>query len=381
MAKVLVVDDDEDIRTFFHQIISAVHHEVYLARDAEEAKSIIMSEEGLDVALVDRILPGNEDGLDILEFIQASQPLCQTILISGYPTFNSASKALRHCAFDYLTKPVQMKQLYKVINAAINEKRIIAEKIFDAEKNKQGYKVLRSKQEILQHDMRSLLIGINGFINLLINKTSLDEKQAEYCKQIQQCSIHLEDMVNTYLDISNSDQENFQLNKTKFNILDIIQQSREALGFLAEEKNIDVSLIFKKRRLSIDDVLYFEGDPVYLQNSITNLLKNAIEASPCDQSIRIRIEDLREYILISIHNWGTIPEDMRYTFFNKYASSGKKSGVGLGTYIAHLVVKAHDGEITINSSENEGTDISILLPRNKILEAKQSQKEKSIQVH
>ena len=153
------------------------------------------------------------------------------------------------------------------------------------------------------------------------------------------------------------------------NSLDIIKQSRKALRFLADEKNIDIALIFNKRMLSINDVLYFEGDRVYLQNIINNLLKNAIEASPSDQRIKIRIKDLSEYVSISIHNWGTIPEDVRDTFFEKYASSGKKGGVGLGTYIVHLVVKAHDGEITFNSSDNEGTDISIILPYSKVQEA------------
>ena len=191
MAKVLVVDDDEDIRTLYQQMISAIRHEVFVAKDAEEAKSIIMSEDGLDVALVDRALPGDEDGLDILEFIQVSQPLCQTILVSGKPTFNSVSRAFRHSAFDYLTKPVRMGQLYEVIDAAIEKKQVQKRKIFDAEKNKKGYEELRSKQEMLKHDMRSLLIGINGFTNLLVNKTSLDEKQFEYCKQIRQCSIQL----------------------------------------------------------------------------------------------------------------------------------------------------------------------------------------------
>ena len=372
MAKVLVVDDDEDIRTFYQEVISALHHEVFVAKNAEEANYIILSEKGLDVAIVDRVLPGNEDGLDILEFIQASQPLCQTILVSGYPTFNSASKALRLNAFDYLTKPVKIGQLYEVIDAAIKENEIKKGKIFDDEKNKKDYEVLRSKQEILQHDMRSLLIGINGFINLLINKTSLNKKQFEYCKQIQQCSIHLENMVNTYLDISNLEQDNFQLNKTRFNILNIIKQSRKALHFLADEKNINISLIFNKKMLSINDFLYFEGDRMYLQNSINNLLKNAIEASPCDQRIKIRIKNLSESVSISIHNWGTIPEDVRYTFFEKYASSGKKSGVGLGTYIVQLVVKAHDGEITMNSSDDEGTEISIILPYTKVLEAEYS---------
>ena len=175
--------------------------------------------------------------------------------------------------------------------------------------------------------------------------------------------------VNTYLDVSTLEQDNFQLNMTRFNILDIIKQSREALCFLADEKNIVISLIFNKRTLSANDVLSFEGDRMYLQNTINNLLKNAIESSPRDQRIKVSIKDLNEYVSISIHNWGTIPEDVRYRFFEKYATSGKKSGVGLGTYMAELVVKAHNGEIAIDSSENVGTNISITLPYSKVSEA------------
>ena len=368
MAKVLVVDDDEDIRSLFQQMISAAHHDVFVAMDAEEAKSIIISEEDLDIAIVDRILPGDGDGLDVLEFIKINQPLCRTVLLSGHPTFNSASKAIHHKAFDYLTKPVRKNRLYEVIDAAVKEKNVLKGEIFAAEKNKKGYEELRSKQEMLRHDKRSLLIGINGFINLLVQKTSLDEKQFEYCRQIRQCSIQLETMVNTYLNMSNFERGDFQLTKTKFSILDLIRQSRNALGFLADEKNVEITLMFNRKKLSTKDVLEIEGDRMYLQNAINNLLKNAIEASPPGNRIEIRIKELRDYISISIHNWGTIPDDVRYTFFEKYASSGKKSGLGLGTYIVKLIVKAHDGKTTFRSSDTEGTDISILLPYGNVRE-------------
>ena len=84
--------------------------------------------------------------------------------------------------------------------------------------------------------MRSLLIGIGGFTNLLITRTSLDDTQMEYCRQIQQCSIQLENMVNTYLDITNLEQKTFQIEKAEFNVMDVVRQSRKSLRFLADEK-------------------------------------------------------------------------------------------------------------------------------------------------
>ena len=84
-------------------------------------------------------------------------------------------------------------------------------------------------------------------------------------------------MVNTYLDISHLEQRHFQLNKTKFDFLNIARESRKMLHFLADEKNLDISIIYNKKILSIEDILPFEGDRMYLQNTINNLLKNAIE--------------------------------------------------------------------------------------------------------
>jgi signal transduction histidine kinase len=361
MAKILIVDDEEEIRKAYGLLVSGMGYEVFMARDYNEAKSILLSEKDFDVALIDRVLPGEEDGMDILEFVRIGQPLCQTVLVSGYPTFDSASEALRLSAFDYLTKPVQKDQLSKVINAAVKEKRR-QEELLDSEKNRKDYEQLKTKQDMLQHDMRSLLIGITGFCNLLVSRTLLDETQMEYLRQIQQCTLQLEAMVNTYMDINNLERESFQIETSSFDILEVLRQSRKALRFLADEKNVDISLVFNKHVIAKNDVLIFDGNRMFIQNAINNILKNAIEASPQDQKVEIKITNSDKAILIGVHNWGTVPTEMHTTFFNKYSSSGKKGGLGLGTYMADLVVKAHNGQISVESSEEMGTDVLIMLP-------------------
>ncbi|MBW1827976.1 MAG: response regulator [Deltaproteobacteria bacterium] len=363
MARVLIVDDEEGILMTYGHIVSQMDHEVFTAKNAEEANAIVLTERDLDVVLVDRVFPGEKSGLDIVEFIRISQPLCQTVLMSGYPTFDSASEALRLGVFDYLTKPVTKEIFSQVIDAAVQEKILHEKKILDAEKNKKGYEELKTKQEMLQHDMRSLLIGIAGFSNLLISRTTLDETQLEYCNQIQLCSVQLENMINTYLDITNLEQETFQIEKSPFNILNAARQSRRALRFLADGKNVEISLIFNKKIASKDDVLMFEGNRMYFQNAVSNLLKNAIEASPQDRRVKIKIKNVGESISVGIHNWGTIPKDIHDAFFDKYVSSGKKGGVGLGTYMADLVVKAHRGQIDFETSKEKGTEVLMTLPK------------------
>lgn len=221
----------------------------------------------------------------------------------------------------------------------------------------------KDMERMLRHDMRSQLIGILGFTNRLINHTPLTEPQLEYCRNIQRCGVQLENMIETYLDISRLEQGFFVLKKDHLNLLDVVKQSRDALRELADRKNINIAMIFNHKMYSIEDSLSFFGDRIYLQNAFNNLLKNAIEASPPDMGVKIKVQEKETHIKVSISNWGIVSEEIRARFFEKYASFGKKDGLGLGTYMARLVVQGHGGSITLQSSKEDGTTVIMELPQ------------------
>ena len=96
---------------------------------------------------------------------------------------------------------------------------------------------------------------------------------------------------------------------------------------------------------------------------LSNLFKNALEASPRNEKIQISLSKENE-CLISIHNQGAVPEDIRDNFFEKYTTSGKHGGTGLGTYSAKLIAETLGGSIiTMASSEKLGTMITLSFPR------------------
>ena len=70
MARALIVDDEQDILKTYSLLISGMGHEVFVAKDLEEAKSVILTERDLDIALVDRVLPGEESGLEIKKVVK-----------------------------------------------------------------------------------------------------------------------------------------------------------------------------------------------------------------------------------------------------------------------------------------------------------------------
>jgi len=83
-----------------------------------------------------------------------------------------------------------------------------------------------------------------------------------------------------------------------------------------------------------------------------------VEASPKKETITVAMNQ-GEGITISIHNQGTVPEEIRDNFFEKYATAGKYSGTGLGTYSARLIAETLGGEISLETLEENGTTIRI----------------------
>jgi len=93
----------------------------------------------------------------------------------------------------------------------------------------------------------------------------------------------------------------------------------------------------------------------------SNLIKNALEASPEGAAVTISM-DRESSGVVRIHNPGVVPKEIREHFFDKYVTSGKSSGTGLGTYSARLIAETQGGKIALSTSESDGTTISVLLP-------------------
>lgn len=105
------------------------------------------------------------------------------------------------------------------------------------------------------------------------------------------------------------------------------------------------------------------GEEYLLENLFTNLVKNAIEASPADSPVSVNWTAHGPDWHIAIHNQGEIPLAVRDRFFEKYSSWGKPHGTGLGTYSARLIAQAHGGRIVVRTGPAEGTTLTVILPR------------------
>ncbi len=126
MASVLIVEDEKVLRMTFAQFLEDDGYEVHAAANFLEAHRFLDAQE-YDVVVTDIVL-GGKTGIDLLGYIQDEQLVCQVIMITGDPSVNTASEAVRRGAFDYLAKPVTGPELTKVVRLALDKKRLAEER-------------------------------------------------------------------------------------------------------------------------------------------------------------------------------------------------------------------------------------------------------------
>ncbi|MBN1621257.1 MAG: response regulator [Endomicrobiales bacterium] len=116
-TKLIVVDDDPGIR---QACMKALEVEGYDVRGAESGESAmeILKKEQFDVVITDLQMPGIS-GIELLEGIKYTQTDCDVIVITAFPSFNTAIEALRAGVYDYIKKPIDINDFRKRIKECI----------------------------------------------------------------------------------------------------------------------------------------------------------------------------------------------------------------------------------------------------------------------
>jgi DNA-binding NtrC family response regulator len=119
--RILIVDDDDVVRQSYLRSLESTSCQVAAASDGEEALQT-MEQNPFDVVLLDMRMPG-QDGLSVLRTIKQKWPESEVVIITGYPTVDSAKEAVRLGAYDYVAKPVGPQDVINVADGAMTRKQ------------------------------------------------------------------------------------------------------------------------------------------------------------------------------------------------------------------------------------------------------------------
>jgi two-component system nitrogen regulation response regulator NtrX len=125
MARILVVDDDADIRQTLAEILGYDGHVVEVARDGLEAQRLI-EKVVFDIVLCDVRMPG-KDGMELLDWAKKTRPDVEFIMLSGHATIDMAVEATKKGAFDFLEKPLDLPKLEILIRNATQKRQLVEE--------------------------------------------------------------------------------------------------------------------------------------------------------------------------------------------------------------------------------------------------------------
>jgi len=124
-GRVLIADDEEAARRSLGQILSEDGYEVFLASDGEEALRLV-AEQSPDILLSDLRMP-RLDGHELLARVRQGYPDVALVIMTAHGTIRSAVKAVQEGAEDYLTKPIDVEDLERVLERILKKRRLIAE--------------------------------------------------------------------------------------------------------------------------------------------------------------------------------------------------------------------------------------------------------------
>jgi len=123
----LIVEDETTLRESLTRVLARAGYDVAGAGSAEEAQRLL-DEGGCDVLLTDIILPGM-DGIELLERVRQRSPEQIVIVMTAYATLDSAVRALRAGAYDYVIKPVIHEEIKRVARNALQARALKAENV------------------------------------------------------------------------------------------------------------------------------------------------------------------------------------------------------------------------------------------------------------
>ena len=202
--KILVVDDEEGIRFTFKVFLEDEGYEVLTAKDYSEMK-VLLKENDFDTVFADIILE-DKSGIDVLREIKQKNQTCPVVMISGAPSIESASDALRLGAYDYIQKPVTKETLLRVTKLAVKHKLLEDEKeryrthldaIFQGIQD--GILLVDKDMKVLEANKR--IADMCGFSSqLLIGKdfNTIDFACKEHCSHIISETLQTKEHRNAY---------------------------------------------------------------------------------------------------------------------------------------------------------------------------------------
>lgn len=366
--RVLIVDDEPGMRLATERTLRQFQVdfpdlEAKLGFDLRQAAS---GEEGLEVIqsfrpqllLLDHKLPGMS-GLDVLDRIVEQKIELLTVMITAYASLETAIRATKLGAFDFLAKPFTPEELRMTVRKAAHHHLL----------QRRADELAREKRQIrfqflsvLAHELKAPIAAIEGYLCLLKDLPAGMEPQ-QFAQVIDRSLLRLEGMRKLIFDLLDLTRIESGQKKRELAEHDLVAIARLCL------ETVQPSAAERRIELAFEPVgpVVMTADRGEIEIILNNLLSNAVKYNRDDGRVTLTIarEADRIWIRVADTGIGMTAEEVGRLFGEfvriKNEQTRKILGSGLGLSIVRRLAHLYGGEVTVDSTPGEGSTFSVWL--------------------
>ncbi len=357
-ALILIVDDNPENIRVLGAALKSTDYNLSVALNGQSALNMI-EKEIPSLILLDVMMP-DINGFQVCEKLKSDSKTkdIEIIFITAAVNLEEELRGLELGAIDYIHKPISVPVVQAKVELHLERIKSKHELQLKNEALAEVNRLRSDIERMTQHDLKTPLNVIMGYSQIMAEDCISEEEKQQFSKSIYNAGNKILFMVNNCLDLYKMEIGTYEYAPESIALNELIEHLI---------KDLQTLVISKQLKIEIDQFENTRFETAAEKNLsyslFANLLRNAIEASPINGIITIKMHYENEQSVISIANSGSVPKEIRATFFEKYATSGKKNGNGLGTYSAKLMTETQRGTIDMKTNDHE-TCITVRLPRN-----------------
>jgi len=349
MKKLLIIEDDVDLRTNLKELLEAEGFNVKTANDGLEGYELIIKNQ-FDLIICDIYMP-RMDGKELLNKLQEEKAIPSTsfVFLTARADMSELREGMTSGADDYLVKPFKAEELLKSINVRMQKRE---------ESTNQVSNMRDTMIRKIPHELRTPLVGILGFSEVIEN--DIENLSKEELRQMAQCirksGMRLHRRIEkflTFADLSAQEKSNHEISTDKFEIEEELLKA--FLNDILIEFDRSEDVIFDLE----DAQIMISADQYVL--ILRELLENAIKFSQKGSGIIIMGRKNDKFYKTRVIDAGKgIPEKYLKEIgpFNMFSDNKDTAeGSGLGLAIVKRLIELVDGYLKVESKENSITKI------------------------
>jgi signal transduction histidine kinase len=371
-----VEDSDEDFDLVDQSLASlreprfAAHREVNLSGALN-----YLASNHVDVVLLDLSLP-DSTALDTVVRFHAQSPLVPVVVLTGTQDKALGVRSVQEGADDYLVKSqFQTELLGRTLLHAIERKIIVLDRLaalaVEHEARSKAEHAVGIRDEFLSiasHELRNPLAAVQVQIQVLFKILGDARRDDLFSDHVQTLAARTDrqigrfsQLIDTLLDFSTIQSGRLRLERSRFDVIDLVRESVERLG--PELKSAGCSVV-------VDAGAPVEGewDRLRIEQVLHNLLSNAMKYAR-GKPLSVSVNSDKETVWIRVRDQGPgiAPGDLDRVFLRYerglHADKSYLPGLGLGLYVARQIMDAHGGGIRVESELGKGATFVVQLPR------------------